>query len=78
MSWLSAARPDLVPRYDDLYRDRSYAPNTERNRIGALVRPTKPARSRDRRYQRRDQLSARRAQRAKEAAGAEPAQTSLF
>ena len=78
MSWLSAARPDLVPRYDDLYRDRSYAPNTERNRIGALVRPTKPARSRDRRYQRRDQLSARRAQRAKEAADAEPAQTSLF
>ena len=78
MSWLSAARPDLVPRYDDLYRDRSYAPNTERNRIGALVRPTKPSRSRDRRYQRRDQLAARRAQRAKEAADAEPAQTSLF
>src|SRR3954451_21457367 len=39
MSWLSAARPDLVPKYDALYQDRAYAPNSERKRIGALVRP---------------------------------------
>ena len=38
MSWLSAARPDLVPRYDRLYEGRAYAPNAERKRIGALVR----------------------------------------
>ena len=78
MSWLSAARPDLVPRYDDLYRERAYAPNSERKRIGALVRPTKPSRSRDRRYRRRDQLAARRARRAEQADQPEPAQTSLF
>jgi DNA repair photolyase len=78
MSWLSAARPDLVPRYDDLYRDRAYAPNSERKRIGALVRSTKPARSRDRRYRRRDELAARRAHRTQAAEEPEPAQTSLF
>ena len=38
MSWLSAARPDLVPKYEDLYQDRAYAPNAERKRIGSLVR----------------------------------------
>ena len=27
MSWLSAARPDLVPRYEKLYEGRAYAPN---------------------------------------------------
>ena len=26
MSWLSTARPDLVPRYEDLYDARAYAP----------------------------------------------------
>ena len=35
MSWLSAARPDLVPKYEDLYQDRAYAPNAERKRIGS-------------------------------------------
>jgi DNA repair photolyase len=76
MSWLSAARPDLVPRYENLYQDRAYAPTAERNRIGALVRV--PNRSRDPRYRRRDELAARRAQRAKEAEPPEPAQTTLF
>ena len=78
MSWLSAARPDLVPRYDELYDGRAYAPNVERRRIGDLVRPSTPARSRDRRYLRRDELAARRAERARESGDAEPAQTSLF
>jgi DNA repair photolyase len=76
MSWLSAARPDLVPRYDRLYEGRAYVPNAERKRIGALVRPAKP--SLDRRYRRRDELAARRAQRAREAEQPEPAQTKLF
>jgi DNA repair photolyase len=76
MSWLSAARPDLMPRYERLYDGRAYAPNSERKRIGALVRA--PNRSRDPRYRRRDELAARRAQRAKEATPPEPAQTKLF
>jgi DNA repair photolyase len=37
MDWLTAARPDLVPRYNDLYR-RAYAPQPERERLSALVR----------------------------------------
>jgi DNA repair photolyase len=76
MSWLSAARPDLMPRYERLYDGRAYAPSAERKRIGRLVRPTKP--SRDRRYRRRDELAARRAERAKAAEQPAPAQTSLF
>jgi DNA repair photolyase len=76
MSWLSAARPDLVPRYENLYQGRAYAPNSERKRIGSLVRT--PNRSGDPRYRRRDELAARRAKRAQEAAEPEPAQTKLF
>jgi DNA repair photolyase len=76
MSWLSAARPDLTPRYEDLYHGRAYAPNSERKRIGSLVRPAQP--SRDRRYSRREELAARRAQRAREEEQQEPAQTRLF
>jgi DNA repair photolyase len=76
MSWLSAARPDLVPRYEKLYEGRAYAPNAERERIGALVRA--PNHSRDPRYRRRDELAARRARRAREAEQPEPAQTKLF
>jgi DNA repair photolyase len=78
MSWLSAARPDLVPRYEELYEGRAYAPNSERKRIGGLVRPSKPARSKDRRYRRRNELAARRAERAQAAEEPEPAQASLF
>jgi DNA repair photolyase len=76
MSWLSAARPDLVPRYERLYEGRAYAPNAERKRIGALVRA--PNRSTDPRYRRRDELAARRAKRAREAEPPELAQTRLF
>jgi DNA repair photolyase len=78
MSWLSAARPDLVMRYEKLYDGRAYAPSAERKRIGALVRA--PNRTTDPRYSRREQLAERRRRRA---AAAEPepverAQTSLF
>jgi DNA repair photolyase len=76
MSWLSAARPDLVPRYEDLYRDRAYAPNTERNRIAGLVRS--PNRSQDPRYRRRDELAARRRAQAERDEQPGPAQATLF
>ena len=76
MSWLSAARPDLVPRYDRLYDGRAYAPNVERKRIGNLVRA--PNLSHDPRYSRRARLEARRAKRAQEAEHREPEQTKLF
>ena len=76
MSWLSAARPDLVPRYEELYQDRAYAPNAERKRIGSLVRA--PNRSRDPRYSRRDELERRRRRRASEAREPGAAQTRLF
>jgi DNA repair photolyase len=76
MSWLSAARPDLVPRYDRLYEGRAYAPNAERKRIGALVRA--PNLSPDPRYSRRARLAARRKKRARDAERREPEQTKLF
>ncbi|MGH2922403.1 MAG: radical SAM protein [Solirubrobacterales bacterium] len=41
MSWLSAARPDLVPRYEQLYADRAYAPSAEKKRLAKLVRPSR-------------------------------------
>jgi len=38
MDWLKAQRPDLVPRYQELYRRRAYAPPQERARLARLVR----------------------------------------
>lgn len=31
--WLKSERPDLLPRYEQLYRDGAYAPSAERRRI---------------------------------------------
>ncbi len=39
--WLRAQRPDLVPRYEELYRHGAYAPPEERRRLGRLVRPAR-------------------------------------
>jgi DNA repair photolyase len=36
--WLRSQRPDLVPRYEELYRRRAYAPTEERQRLRRLVR----------------------------------------
>jgi DNA repair photolyase len=36
--WLRSERPDLVPRYERLYRRGAYAPQAERERLGSLVR----------------------------------------
>jgi len=38
MEWLRSYRPDLVPRYEELYRRGAYATAEERERIAALVR----------------------------------------
>jgi DNA repair photolyase len=81
MSWLSAARPDLMRRYEGLYAERSYAPPVERKRIAGLVRPARNG-SDDPRYSRRARLAAQRAEREEERARREEerqsAQSSLF
>ena len=38
MGWMREARPELVTRYDTLYGRRAYAPQQERERLGAMVR----------------------------------------
>jgi len=38
MDWLRSNRPDLVARYEDLYRRRAYAPAEERARLARMVR----------------------------------------
>jgi DNA repair photolyase len=38
MGWLRTQRPDLVERYEQLYRTGAYAPKAERERLSALVR----------------------------------------
>ena len=38
MGWLRYARPDLVPRYEELYARGAYAPKAERERLSALIR----------------------------------------
>jgi DNA repair photolyase len=35
--WLREHRPELVPRYKELYRRGAYAPPEERRRLGRLV-----------------------------------------
>ena len=36
--WLRSQRPDLVPRYEELYRRGAYAPRDERDRLSRMVR----------------------------------------
>jgi DNA repair photolyase len=78
MSWLSAARPDLVPRYEGLYKRGAYLRGEEGKRLGGLVRA--PNRSTDPRYSRRERLRAKREAMRAELAEREPRveQTSLF
>jgi DNA repair photolyase len=38
MDWLRSQRPDLVPRYEELYARGAYAPKAERERLGAVLR----------------------------------------
>jgi DNA repair photolyase len=41
--WLRSHRPDLVPRYEELYARGAYAPPAERKRIAGLVRELGPS-----------------------------------
>jgi DNA repair photolyase len=45
MGWLHSQRPDLVPRYEEMYRRGAYAPPAERERLSRLVRPPGTAES---------------------------------
>ena len=36
--WLREHRPDLIPRYEQLYRRGAYAPPAERRRLARLVK----------------------------------------
>jgi DNA repair photolyase len=38
MGWLRSQRPDLVPRYEELYGRGAYAPREERERLARMVR----------------------------------------
>jgi DNA repair photolyase len=38
MDWLRSQRPDLLPRYQELYRRGAYAPRKERERLSRMVR----------------------------------------
>ena len=38
MDWLAAKRPDLVERYEELYRRSAYAPRAEQQRLSDMVR----------------------------------------
>jgi hypothetical protein len=47
MEWLADQRPELVPRYEELYRRRAYMPVAERRRLNQLLEgPLKPPRER--------------------------------
>ncbi|MEA2387094.1 MAG: hypothetical protein QOJ22_1268, partial [Thermoleophilaceae bacterium] len=54
MDWLRSYRPDLIPRYEQLYSRGAYAPAAEKNRMNALVKDTwarvAPDRPRKQRY----------------------------
>ncbi len=44
--WLRSQRPDLVPRYEQLYRRGAYAPPEERSRLSELASGGRPRRAR--------------------------------
>jgi DNA repair photolyase len=77
MSWLSAARPDLVPRYEEIYARGAYAEPGERARIGKLVRGA-PRGSRGRRTSHERETAAAERGGAKPGGRAAPRQDSLF
>lgn len=90
MEWLAANRPELVERYEQLYRRGAYMPPEERRRLAQMLQgPSQSARERARRVWRPDPSAAdisafRRGDRrqagvaASEFGRPEPAQQSLF
>jgi DNA repair photolyase len=47
MEWLRSYRPDLVKRYEELYRRGAYAPREEQDRLRRLLRTTRPRAGRE-------------------------------
>ncbi|MBX5469159.1 MAG: radical SAM protein [Thermoleophilaceae bacterium] len=78
--WLRSYRPDLVPRYEQLYRRGAYAPPTERKRLQDLARPSGAfaLRGRGRRPNRERAASAPRRERRAGAPGDRYEQRALF
>jgi DNA repair photolyase len=75
--WLSAHRPDLVPRYEQLYRRGAYAPPAERQRLQDLATPA-GASSKPRRFMRDRDAPGGASQAPAPGKQPEPAQTTLF
>jgi DNA repair photolyase len=69
--WMRAHRPDLMPRYEELYNGRSYVPSAERKRIAEMVDGVRPPR-------RKRRPRARLPRPPKPVKPAEPEQPSLF
>jgi DNA repair photolyase len=76
--WLKSHRPDLIPRYEQLYARGAYAPPAERQRLQELATP--PGRpSSPRRYMRdRDLVSPPRERPGRAPPPPEPTQPALF
>jgi hypothetical protein len=75
--WLHAHRPDLVPRYEQLYKRGAYAPPAERQRLQDLATP-RGGESSPRRYIRDRDLARGTQQQPAEQPRPEPAQAALF
>ncbi|HXD55416.1 MAG TPA: radical SAM protein [Solirubrobacteraceae bacterium] len=71
MGWMREQRPELVSRYEDLYRRGAYAPQPERERLARMIRTGggPPGRFRLRRTEKKPQAPERGLGRAREAAG---------
>ncbi len=79
--WLEQQRPDLLPRYRELYKRGAYAPQEERRRLAALVRgPDLPVgdRMRGDTGHQRARASPARASPARTASARAPEQRTLF
>jgi DNA repair photolyase len=79
--WMRAHRPDLMPRYEELYSGRSYVPSAERKRIADMVDSVRPPRRRSRprgRAAGRRPPRGRRVDPQKPVNPAEPEQPTLF
>jgi DNA repair photolyase len=74
--WLRAHRPDLIPRYEQLYRRGAYLPPAERERLSELATP--PGRPRTERRYMRDAASNDPARSEGARPSPEPAQPALF
>ncbi len=76
--WLRHYRPDLIDRYEELYRRGAYVPADERRRIQAVADSVRPRGAGNRRRPRPQAATARGRERAAAPALTQPAQDSLF